>query len=131
MTPIPEEIKNFVDHVLEGSNDIHVVVGPLVWRPTDGTSSRYWYFHVSTSEADGGWRCDAVQLPDRDEAFRIAVIAELMRRPPLIVHLMEDELDAACLCEAIWPGKRITDVREGIERERREWKERRERGGAP
>jgi hypothetical protein len=31
---------------------------------------------------------------------------------------MEDELDMARLCEAIWPGERITNLRKEIEAER-------------
>ena len=43
-------------------------------------------------------------------------IAALVRRRPLVVHLMEDELDLAKLCEAIWPCERTSRIRTNVER---------------
>jgi hypothetical protein len=39
-----EQIAN---HVLAGTNDIHVIVGPLLWQPTDGTKAKRWYFIIA------------------------------------------------------------------------------------
>jgi hypothetical protein len=104
-----------VDHCLEGANDCNVVVGPLCWRPTDGTSSRYWYFIVATSEKARGFRCDQVQ---GDEEDRMAVLLSLAtRRPPLIIHVMDNEVDMARWCELLWPGKRISRLRKQVEAE--------------
>lgn len=108
------------DHVLRGANDINVVVGPLVWKPSDGTVSKIWYFTVATSEKRRGFRCDQITIGDgiqRDEARRNFLLA-LTRRKALVAHDTDDELYMAKLCEALWPGERITRLRKQIEAER-------------
>jgi hypothetical protein len=103
-----------VDHVLSEANDICVVVGPLLWQPSDGTAAKIWYFIVATSEAGRGFRCDQITTPD-GEADRTAFLLELIRRRPIIVHDMGDEVSMARLCEALWPGDRITAIRKRVE----------------
>jgi hypothetical protein len=120
MMTLERTLKQIVDHVLCGSNDVHVVVGPLAWQPSDGTASKSWYFVVATSEEGRGFRCDqiTVALDDR-EGCRTSFILALASRPPCVIHDMADELSAAKLCEMLWPGERITKIREQIEAERR------------
>lgn len=104
-----------VDYLLRDSDDQTVVVGPVVWQPSDGLSSRRWYFTVATSEAGRGFRCDSIA---GGEAERGCILAELARRGPLIVHLVDDELAMARLCAALWPGPRIAALVRQIEAER-------------
>jgi hypothetical protein len=112
-------IQQIVDHCLLGTNDINVVVGPLAWRPADGTVAKYWYFIVCTSEAKRGFRCDQVIVPEPDQDYRAAFILELARRKPKVVHDVDSELAMAKLCETLWPGERITNLRKRVEREQK------------
>lgn len=106
-----------VDQVLRDIDGPHVVVGPLVWRPSPGTSDRDWYFIVAASEADRGFRCDELQ---GDETDRRRFLAELVqRRGPLVAHDMADELAMARLCASLWPGERTAAIARQIEAERR------------
>lgn len=107
-----------VDHALKGANDINVVIGPLSWRPTDGLSAKRWYFIICTSEEGRGFRCDEIIVPEADETYRTGIIAEFVKHRPLVLHDMDDELAMARLCEALWPGDRITNLRKAVERER-------------
>jgi hypothetical protein len=43
-------VAEIVEHVLLDAGDINVVVGPLCWRPTDGTASCYTYFIIATCD---------------------------------------------------------------------------------
>ena len=104
------EIRKAVGRCLRNISDRQVVIGPNVWRPSDGLSPKAWYFIVATCEAGRGFRSDQMsagpgyQIDDLRRDF----IAELSRqKPPLVVHLCEDELYAARLCRALWPGERV------------------------
>jgi hypothetical protein len=46
--------QEIVDFALRGTNDINVVIGPLLWQPSDGTGNKIWYFTITTSEARRG-----------------------------------------------------------------------------
>ena len=95
-------------------------IGPLVWRPTDGTSSKMHYFMVATS-GGGEFHCDQIIM--EDEQDREAFIVELTAigiGAGLVIHNMDDELDMARWCEAMWPGKKITRIRKQLEQERSE-----------
>jgi hypothetical protein len=110
-----------VDQILVGSTDINVFIGPICWQPTDGKASRRWYFTVATS-GEEGFRCDEIRLEGMErsehEAMRQGFILGLVQRPPLVIHNMDDELDMARWCEALWPGAKIKGIRESIEAER-------------
>jgi hypothetical protein len=116
---IAEAAKQATDNALSGANDIHVVLGPIVWRPSDGTS-KHWYFIIATSEADRGFRCDQVGGNDREtvKEVRAGVLVELIQHRPLVIHDTDDELYMARLCEGLWPGKRIAKIRQQLEAER-------------
>lgn len=111
----PEEV---VTHALEGAIDRQVVLSPLVWQPGK-RGSKVWYFTISTSGADG-WRSDMILTGADQESgeFDRRRIVEFIERRPFVIHNCDDELYAARLCETLWPGKRITAVREEIEAER-------------
>lgn len=104
-----------VDHVLRGTDGPHVVVGPMVWRPNDGTTTRSHYFIVATSGAGRGFRCDAIH---GDAADRLRFLVELTRRRPIVIHDMGDELAMARLCKALWPGERTIAICRAVEAER-------------
>jgi hypothetical protein len=111
----PEQI---ADYALRGANSRHVVVGPLLWQSTDGTANKRWYFMLASSGEGRGFRCDMVTVtPDEREKMRASVIMALIERRPLVIHDVGDEVTMARLCETLWPGPRITRLREGVEAE--------------
>jgi hypothetical protein len=115
-----QSVNDTASHLLNGIGDRQVVVGPLCWQPSDGASAKLWYFVVATAGKDHRFRCDQIIVPDRIEgnSMRYAVIAALTRHPPIVIHDMSDELQMARLCEALWPGKRISKIRAQVEAER-------------
>jgi hypothetical protein len=108
--------RQIVDYVLKGSNDINVVVSPLLWQPSDGVKgSKRWYFMIATSD-ERGFRCDMVNVDsEQREWMRVQVMAEFVRHRPLVIHDMGDEVEMARLCEVLWPGERIAAVRRQVE----------------
>jgi hypothetical protein len=108
-------VEGAVDFLLSESRDQTVVVGPLVWQPSDGTAAKEWYFITATG-GRRGWLCHRTNT---DDAGRTAIILELCRRRGVVINVCDDELQAARLCEALWPGRRITRIRKQIERDRR------------
>jgi hypothetical protein len=113
---VEKRLDEMADYVLHDSDDINVFAGPLVYQPSDGTTSKIWYFTVATSEKGRGFRCD--QLIVETEMDRAAFIVTLLARPPIVVHDMADELVMAEWCEAIWPGLRIAKIRQQLAAER-------------
>jgi hypothetical protein len=112
-------VAGIVDLALRGSSDNQVVIGPLVWQPSDGAASKVWYFVMSTSEPGRGWRCDQIRIPPgcegERELYRSKLLIEFARKPGTVIHDVGDEVYAARLCEALWPGERISRVRKQIE----------------
>jgi hypothetical protein len=129
-----------VNAILKDADDIQVVLSPMVWHPSD--NGKRWSFFASVSK-QGEWH--SMQIIDNDYEppidmnsglaaaadcvlefrttdARSIVKGALLTRKPLVVHDCDDELYAARLCETIWPGERITRVRQSIERERASWR---------
>ena len=112
-------IKQVVDHCLAGAVDLQVVIGPVTWQPADTAEGRRWYFMIATCGADG-FRADQVIADTRRATRRArrAVIVALVARRPRLIHDVDDELEMARLCECLWPGERIAQLRRAVERER-------------
>jgi hypothetical protein len=104
-------LNKFIDYLLVDIGDIHVVITPVMRNPNVPGP----YFIVSTAGPDKAWRCDQVLGDERDRVMFIATLAE---RGPRVVHVTEDELRAIKLCEILWPGDDVTNVRGEIELER-------------
>jgi hypothetical protein len=100
-----------VEYVLRDAGDTTVIVGPLFWHHTDG----YSYFVIATCGLDKQFRCDRV---DGDADDRMAVMAKLVASRPRVIIDMDDELEMARMCEAVWPGERVTRLRKAVEAER-------------
>jgi hypothetical protein len=118
-----QSVSDIVAYLLKKmGDDLHVVVGPLCWQPSDGTNAKMWYFIVATADKQRRFHCDQLIGPDEIEAaklIRTAVMLALSRPPsPLVIHDMDDELQMARLCEVLWPGKRISKLRASVEAER-------------
>jgi hypothetical protein len=112
-------VEDFAEYVLRDTTGPEVVVGPVCWRLSDGTTPRRFYFTVATSDAEG-FRCDALWTDAEGGALRarLELFAEFIRRGRLVIHDVDDELAMAKLCEALWPGERITAIRKRVEAER-------------
>lgn len=118
-SPIRSSFDEVADWVLRNTDSAHVVVGPVLWQPSDGAAGKVWYFIVASSGMGRGFRCDqVVVLADSRDWARSGVIAALMQRAPLVVHSIDDELAMVRLCEMLWPGGRIAALRQQVEAER-------------
>lgn len=116
-----DTVDRFVGYILDKMGDPHVVIGPWCWKPSDGADSKLWYFMVSTCDKKGEWRTDQVCSHDREDRalFTLALLyVSRERQKPLIMHDFDDELRAIKWCEMLWPGKRISRVRQAVEAER-------------
>jgi hypothetical protein len=123
-------IADIVAFTLSDAGDLHVVIGPLCNQRSDGTSAHRWYFCISTCGPDKQFRADSVTLQARTgddpddiaamERTRAALIKRLAAYPPRVIHDVGDEIAAVRLCEALWPGERITALRQAVEAEYRE-----------
>jgi hypothetical protein len=99
----------------------HAVVGPLVWRPSDGIADKVWYFVLVLFYADKGLRI--IRFDVECESERTLMLRTLQQQPPVIIHDTDDELEMVKLCEVIWPCARISKIRAKVEAERRESRE--------
>jgi hypothetical protein len=107
-------------YLLEGSVDRTLLLGPIVWRPSDGTSARQWYFHVAGCDRTGEMRVDQLNAESEadTEALRAGIKMALVERRPCVMIDFDDELAMARWAEALWPCGKATRIREGIEAER-------------
>lgn len=99
------------EYLLDSTDSPHVVVGPIA--NYDGRTG----FIVATSERGRGFRSDMLWGQTADRA---AIIDALVASDAaLVIHNMASELEAIRLCEALWPGKRVSEVRAAVEAEHR------------
>ena len=100
----------------------HVLVGPVVWREARG-NRREWYFVLASGDGSGFFSVQVNCGGDASIADQVRAAAQLalLRRPPIVVHDMGDELAQARLCGALWPGTKTRQIRAGIEAERSRW----------
>jgi hypothetical protein len=96
-----------IEDVLRDAGDINVVVGPV----RKAITGDQLYFIVATCDRRRQFRCDQVMAnADARESF----ITRIAAREPRVIHVLDDELKMARLCEALWPGERISRLREAI-----------------
>jgi hypothetical protein len=114
------------ENLVSGLKSQHVVVGPLVWRQSDGTTTKDEYFVIVrfTEEVDFIKMAVGEQIAEARIARRQLIATLVAHHPPLDIHDMEDELGMAALCEALWPCEKTSLIRSGVETE---WAERRRR----
>ena len=80
-----------------------------------GRDAKRWYFMVATSD-ECGFRSDMVIVDaEQREQMRVEVMAELVQRPPLVIHDIGDEVEMVRLCEVLWPGPCIATLRKEVE----------------
>ena len=98
-----EQFDEIIAHVLEGSNDRQVVIGPLVKPPLgDNRTNGRDYFTIASSEPGRGFRCDQIIIGDGlgdGVEHRNGVLAAFVRfgiGRELVVHDTDDGF--------IWPS---------------------------
>jgi hypothetical protein len=93
-------------YLLNDSVDRTLLVGPVSWRPSDGTSPRLWYFIVVGCDRTGETFVD--QLSAETEAdtveMRVGVMAALVDQRPVVMIDFDDELAMAKWAETVWPS---------------------------
>ena len=90
-------------YLLDGSTDRTFLFGPVVWRPSDGTSAKQWYFAVVGCDRTGETRHDLLNAETEAEtvALRAGVMAALVERRSCVMHDFDDELEMARMAEAV------------------------------
>jgi hypothetical protein len=113
------DLQAFVAALCDDAGDEHVVIGPTVWQPSDGTVAKSFYFTVATADPDGAFRSARLTSLSREQSDDhrrsvIHVLVERYRDRPRVIHDIGDELVMARRCEALWPGERISRLREDV-----------------
>jgi hypothetical protein len=100
---------------IRSAGGVHVVVGPVVWEQLpDG---RRWYFTVACGIEFAVDKIVAEDKPLAQQARR-ALFGTLAQHRPIVVHDMDDELEMAHWCSAIWPCAMTSGIVAAIEKER-------------
>jgi hypothetical protein len=108
-------IEGIAEFILSKSADRIILVGPLVFQPSDGTAAAVRYMMVCTGDEEKEFHCDRVFC--HDEEGRADLISALTH-PGFVINLMDDELEMARLCEALWPCEKISRLKTALEAER-------------
>jgi hypothetical protein len=121
--PAADVYADIAAYLLDGSADRMLLLGPVVWFPSDGTSARRWSFNVVGCSRTGEARHDQLNAETEAEAleFRAGLFAALVDHGSCLLQDLDDELHMARMAEAAWPGDKITRLRERIEAERMAW----------
>lgn len=96
----------------------HIIVGPGLWVPSDGTESKAHFFILVIGpehlRADEDPSITRVQVDDRfKDVFRAGVIkAFCSATTPLVIHDCDDELYMARLAYSIWPTAKMKSILE-------------------
>jgi hypothetical protein len=110
-----DDISGICKFLISKAADRTLAISPLLWQPSDGTTSKVWYFMVGSGDKRKQFHCDQINV--NDEADRMAILLHLMQHRPLVLHTFDDELNFAKWCEKLWPGERVTRIRKAVEQE--------------
>ncbi|MGO8910329.1 MAG: hypothetical protein ACLQDM_13565 [Bradyrhizobium sp.] len=109
-------IDKIAKSICRGMDGSDIVIGPMISRPSYDASMLIRYFDVATS---GRKQYRSIRIDvenDNDRALLIAALRAM--HPPLTIHEVDDELEMLRGCEALWPGERVTKIRQHVEDER-------------
>jgi hypothetical protein len=122
VTSSKKTIPRLAAQIADWATDLHVVIGPVRWQPSDGTASKRFYFIFSTAWPSG-FQNISMQGEDEQhtEQIRLALYRALVAlRRPIVLHDMSREIDHARLVEQLWPCERATRLRQAVEKEHAE-----------
>jgi hypothetical protein len=117
-----EKITHLAAQIVDWATDLHVVIGPVRWQPSDGKTSKRFYFIFSTAWP-GGFQNISVQGEDEQHTEQIRFdlyLALVNLRRPIVLHDMDSEIGAVRLVERLWPCERATRLRQAVEKEHAE-----------
>ena len=121
MTTTSAALAAFINHRILKPYPHQVIVGPVVWHPSNGRSSQTWGFVVSAGEDGGEPHHDQITADEEEliDVYRANLILTLAtHRPPLVIHNVDDELRHAQLCAAQWPTKKSKRLLAAVQKER-------------
>jgi hypothetical protein len=109
--------EEIVQRIIQWAGDEHVIViGPIVWHPVDGAqSAKLWYFTVATK----GFRLNRIDCYGNEaEAIlqRLQILSMLISKGGIVIHVCEDELKMARLCDALWPSEKSRSLLADMEK---------------
>jgi hypothetical protein len=106
-------------YLVENSTDRILLLGPVVWQPSDGASAKRWYFTVGGFDGREPWHDQLRgETCEMAEEMRTGVAFALVAHPPCVLIDCDDELEMAKRAEGLWPCAKITRIRQSIEAER-------------
>jgi len=114
-----ETILRLAAQIADRAKDLHVVISPVRWQPSDGKAAKRFYFTVSTCAPDGFFNM-SIQGEDEQHAEQIRAslyLAFVELRRAIVLHDMDSEIDTIRLVECLWPCERATRVRQAVEKE--------------
>jgi hypothetical protein len=121
MTTISADMPEAIARTVRNADSEHVLVGPLSWQPSDGSSSKVWYFVVATSQHGRSFTSDMLMVEDEQhgtETRLLFIRALTLCDRPLVVHSFDDEYVMVRWCEFLWPCEKVTQIRAHMEAER-------------
>lgn len=93
MKTVHDGVKQLAATALAGKTDGHVLVGPLVWKPSDDGGGKQWYFTLASGGSDGRkgstFRLDAIHIgPSLDgDEVRAALLLEIAHNyRPIVIQ---------------------------------------------
>jgi hypothetical protein len=98
---IEEAAGEIAGYLLADSCDRAILLGPVVWAPSDGTAARRWAFIAATGGRKGEMRPDRIGAGSEDDtvALRAALIIALVDRRPCVAVDFDSELALARAAE--------------------------------
>jgi hypothetical protein len=102
------------EHLVDGSPDRIVLVGPLVWWPTDGTAAKTWRFYTQSGNADGTVRLGKFsdETEQKTETLRETLKEALATLKPAVQVIdCHTELELVELAALRWPCERSLQAR--------------------
>ena len=94
---------------LDRAPDRTVLLGPVVWQPSDGATGKVWRFFAHTSTPDGGAPVGKFGEPDEAMAElleRMMRAAFMNLRPAVAIVTFDDELEMIEAVAKRWPCER-------------------------
>ena len=119
---ISQKAVETVDYLRRGDDvSPHILIGPIVWENDPNLPGRC--FIVGTGDKSGA-RFDSIGASkELAEQFHQAICLELItRRPPLVLHCFDDEIEMLRWAERLWPGERVSQIRRDTEAEHEQCK---------
>jgi hypothetical protein len=104
------KIEDLTKEIVRLAKDGTVLLGPPVWQPSDGSSSKTWYFITVISGKSLEGHLLRVDIDEPNERNR--VLGAFSKHRGIVVISFDSELKQAKMALQLWPSaklKRIVD----------------------